>query len=73
MDAATFISGTQMKGSDVTDPNPRKSKYLKTLSGGFGVDANGAYYVAYFDLLKAFEKPMDVKIELMNPLDKKSH
>jgi hypothetical protein len=36
LNASVFISGVQMKGSDVMDPNPRKSKYLKTFSGGFG-------------------------------------
>lgn len=67
----TFIAGVQIEGSDITEPNPEKSKYLETFSGGFMVGGNDAYYKFLVEIINPFDRPMFVKVEFFNPLDKK--
>jgi len=68
----TFISGVQLKGSDITDPNPKESKYLKTFTGGFGIQNQDAYYRFIISIKEPFSRPMFVKVEFKNPIDKKT-
>jgi len=68
--ARTFLSGVQMKGSDVTEPNPNKSKYLKTYTGGFGVSGNDAFYQVIIEITRPFDRTMAVKVEFYDPTAK---
>jgi hypothetical protein len=66
-----IASGTWMKGSNITEPRPAKSKYFKVYQGGFCFSERGARYFFIADIIKQLDKPVWIKVECQNPLNKK--
>jgi hypothetical protein len=65
--ADTLISGTWRKGSNVTEPQPQKSKYLKTIVGGVAVTETRVSYVLDAEIYKPFKRAMFLRAEFENP------
>ena len=53
-----LISGTYQKGSNVTEPRPKKSEFLQTLHGGIAVIGDKAGYYLFTRVLKKPDKDL---------------
>ena len=63
-----MVSGTYQPGSNLTEPRPKKSKFLKTTQGGIVVMGNGAGYYLNVQLIKKLERDVYATVEWENPL-----
>lgn len=66
-----YVMGTYQKGSNTTEPKPRKSKYLQVMTGGAIVVENGAGFYLKTAVIKKPEKELYLKVFYTNPRDKK--
>jgi hypothetical protein len=60
--------GTYQKGSNVTEPRPKRSAYLETLHGGVVVMPEGAGYYLFTRVIKKPEKELYVTVEYEDPM-----
>ena len=60
-------SGVHKEGSDVTEPRPRKSKYLETVDGGVVVVDAGAGLFLDVVMAERPTQPLHMKINFENP------
>lgn len=66
-DRTVLIMGTHQRGSDLTEPMPRKSEYLETLHGGIVVIGNAAGFYLNTKVIKKPAKELYVVVEYENP------
>jgi len=66
-----IVSGTQIQGSNLTEPRPRESEFFKVNHAGFMLIDNGAAYYLDADVRKAPAGTNYVRIEFENPKDKR--
>jgi len=71
VDSPLMVMGTWMKGSNFTEPRPKKSRYLGTKHAGLVVIEEGVGYYLAVHVLEAPEQEFHIKISYQNPLDTK--
>jgi len=64
-----YIKGTYSEGSNVTEPRPQESEYLKVRYGGIILVKQGAGFYLSTLVKKTPEKTLYIKIEYENPKD----
>ncbi len=63
-----LVTGTYQKGSNNTEPRPKRSTYLETLHGGVVVMPEGAGFYLFTRVIKKPENELYVTVEYENPL-----
>lgn len=64
-----FVTGTYTPGSNLTEPRPRESKFLKTEHAGFVVLEKGAAYYLHARVIQPRSSPIYIRVEYENPRD----
>ncbi|MGI8497335.1 MAG: hypothetical protein ACR2OG_07125 [Gemmatimonadaceae bacterium] len=64
---ALLVSGTYQKGSNITEPRPKKSEFLQTLQGGIAVIGDKAGYYLFTRVIKKPDKDLYIRIEFEDP------
>lgn len=65
--AEAKYSGIHKKGSDITEPRARKSRYLQTADGGVAVVKGGSGLFIDVVMAERPVKPLHMKINFQNP------
>ena len=65
-----FVKGTYEEGSNLTEPRPRESEFLRTKHAGFVVVKNGAAYYLAAEVLKRPPSTFYLRVQYENPQDK---
>jgi hypothetical protein len=66
---SVFSIGTYQEGSNITEPHPKESRYLRTNSGGFQLIQSFAAYKVFIDVIRKPEKRYYTRAIIQNPLD----
>lgn len=66
--ADNFIAGTNTQGSNINQPRPQKSRFLRTYAAGFAVSPAEAKYALYADIDPSLGRRIFVRAEFQNPL-----
>lgn len=67
-----FSIGTYQKGSNITEPRPRETKYLRTEVGGFEIIQGFAAFKLYIDVIRKPERRLYTRAIIPNPSDQGS-
>jgi hypothetical protein len=62
-----MVMGTYQKGSNFTEPRPKKSEFLQTIHGGIGVIGSDAAFYLLTKVIKKPEKRLYVRVDYENP------
>lgn len=62
-----LISGTYQKGSNITEPRPKKSEFLQTIHGGITVMGSEAGFYLLTQVIKKPGKRLFIMIEYEDP------
>jgi hypothetical protein len=63
-----LVSGTRISGSNVTEPQPAKSRYLETLHGGLFVIGDAVGFYLYTRVREAPAVPLYITVEYPDPM-----
>ena len=61
------VMGTYQKGSNFTEPRPKKSNYLQTVHGGIVVLGSDAAFYLLTKVIKKPDKKLYVRVDYENP------
>jgi len=61
------VMGTYQKGSNFTEPRPKKSKYLQTIHGGIVVMGSDAAFYLFTKVIKKPDKKLYIRVDYENP------
>jgi hypothetical protein len=62
-----LISGTHLKGTDFTEPRPKRSQFLETVDGGIAIIGEKAGFYLFTKVIKKPVKELYVVAEYQNP------
>lgn len=62
-----YICGTYQKGSNITEPRPKRSQFLQTIQGGIVMMGSEAGYYLSTRVIKKPEKRLFITVEFEDP------
>lgn len=63
----SLVSGTHLKGTDFTEPRPKRSQFLETVDGGIAITGEKAGFYLFTKVIKKPVKELYVVAEYENP------